>query len=310
MDFLSCFESERAELTTHDIHFGGGTMPLLCESVTSSPRSPTDSVYSESDTHSIRSLSGSSGTSSGSSAQLDLLRQDLPELLAQADLKRKRLDRKAELARLSRKRKQSRIEELESEVEQLKSELQHERSKTAELETVVLKRTATAVDWDERLKSKFQKFSGTAATATAASVQDFVDAHKSKNGANEIQIAPFEIGLGSDVTYNFLRWVLNQKNNFYNDPTGLWRSLFEKNLQCTPQQLSQLEELRHALRPKLQQWNDLEASLSEVLPLFRNYLHEAPATLHSFMHLLSTAQLGSLFQWIDQFGDVCIKIKN
>jgi hypothetical protein len=56
--------------------------------------------------------------------------ESIEELLEEADLKRRRLARKAELARASRKQKKEAIEDLQREVAELQQELEHERQRT------------------------------------------------------------------------------------------------------------------------------------------------------------------------------------
>jgi len=240
-------------------------------------------------------------------------RPPLAELLEEAELKRKRLDRKAELARLSRKRKKTRVQELESEVEELKEQLSRERMKVAELETESLKNASSkTVDVDHRLKATFQKVClGTDNISDAASlVKDFLDAHRSKNSCNEVQMSGFENSLGSNIVHSFVRWIMHQNDKFFDDPSGLWRSVFGQTLRCSTAQLQQFQELRRGLRGKLQQWNDIETALTTIWPLLRSYYRETPATLESFLSILAPSQSGQLFQWIARYGEVCVKIRS
>lgn len=235
----------------------------------------------------------------------------LEELLEEADLKRKRLARKAELARLSRKRKKTRVQELESEVAQLRHELSRERSKVLELENEKMK-TVTVETTEKSLVSKFQKICRSVEenpASLAPAIDEYLDAHKSKNFCNQVQIAGYETAFGSSTTYNFVRWILNQNEKFYEDPSGLWHSLFAQSLGCSAAQLQQLKILRETLGPKLQQWNEVESAFAKLCPLVRGYFGDAPTTLRSFVSLLTPTQTGKLFQWVDRFGEVCVKIK-
>lgn len=248
----------------------------------------------------------------------------LEELLEEADLKRKRLARKAELARLSRKRKKTRVSELESEVAQLKEELSRERAKVTELENERLKRMISSsqgenssTNLDDRLKAKFlelcqvplEKASANPAVVQTA-VQDFVDAYKSKSACNGLQMAGFEKSFSSCVATNFVRWVLNQGDRFYNveNPSGLWSSLFKSDLGCSPEQLQKFLDLRTNIQGKLREWSEVETAFRKLSPLMRSYFNESAATLESFVSLMTPAQSVQFFQWVDKFGEVCVKI--
>lgn len=77
----------------------------------------------------------------------------IKDLLVESDLKRKRLARKAELARVSRKKKKARMGDLEEEVSKLQSEIislraaQTNAMSSVQLETIkkVLRQVAIAV---------------------------------------------------------------------------------------------------------------------------------------------------------------------
>mmetsp|Transcript_16557 Transcript_16557/g.23244 ORF Transcript_16557/g.23244 Transcript_16557/m.23244 type:complete len:378 (+) Transcript_16557:467-1600(+) len=251
----------------------------------------------------------------------------LEELLEEADLKRKRLARKAELARLSRKRKKTRVVELESEVANLKEELERERAKVAELEEERLKQMVSvdagnpnSVDLDERLKFKFAEIcriplktedkSGASAGPIKNAVQDYFDAHKNKAAYNDLQMANLEASMSSCVATSFVRWVLNQGDRFYDgdNPGGLWTSLFKNDLGCSADQLQSMQDLRCKMKCKLQEWNEVETAFRRLSPLLRSYFSDSSAILKNFVSLLTPAQTTQFLQWVEKFGEVCVKI--
>lgn len=246
----------------------------------------------------------------------------LQELLEEADLKRKRLARKAELARLSRKRKKTRVSELEQEVQQLKVELERERTKVMELENERLKQLINssqkgnqeAVNLDQCLQTKLKNIcqlpTSTADNKTVYSViQDFMDTHASKNACNDVHVVGFENSLGSCVVFSFLRWIMNQNDKFYTDPSGLWFSLFTQDLKCSPAQIQKLMGFREKMKGKFQEWNEVEAAFKRLCPLLRSYYGESANTLNSFVQLLEPLQVVNFFKWVEKFGEVCVKIK-
>lgn len=250
----------------------------------------------------------------------------LQELLEEADLKRKRLARKAELARLSRKRKKTKVSELEQEVQQLKTELERERTKVMELENKRLKQlinTASsqqgnqgAANLDQRLQSKFKSICQLHTSEPTADkktvdlvIQDFLDTHASKNAGKAVHVAGFENSLGSCVVSSFLRWVMNQNDKFYLDPSGLWFSLFTQDLKCSPAQIQKLMGFREKMKGKLQEWNEAAAAFKKLCPLLRSYYGESAETLNSFVQLLEPSQVVNFFKWVEKFGEVCVKIK-
>lgn len=96
--------------------------------------------------------------------------ESVTELLEEADLKRKRLARKAELARVSRKRKKMRIEELEADVARLRAELEQERKRSGVEKEAISRRDQfrQAQDQDSECSAEIQ-----------AALASIVDAEKS-----------------------------------------------------------------------------------------------------------------------------------
>lgn len=200
------------------------------------------------------------------------------------DVKRKRLARKAELAREGRKRKKERIAELEKQLADMQLELDREKMRSqAALSATGARARAAAIG------------SVPQATLLAGS------ANSQKYTVNNLQ------SLHPCLFVRFLQWILNQNNDFYCDPTSLWFSLFLQEVRVSADQFDQLFNLHQdCVEMSL---SSLGSDVFEPAPdPLRQSLHQSTQLLQSFMHILTPPQLIVFFQWVERYGDVCLKI--
>lgn len=217
------------------------------------------------------------------------------------DLRRKRLARKAELARVSRKKKKDRIEELESQLAQMQNELRLARSVSAMKPEPMSEvhnnsQQPNASDRLSRAMSDFANPNYLGAFYTA-----FID----KVREDMSQIDQLQTSMQS-LCLRFIQWIMNQNDKFYEDPCGLWYSLFSQEVGASPAQLAQLLELRKEMTQK--QLISGPDMVSQAFDALRKAMDDSSRMMGAFAQIFSPAQLVLFFQWVERFGPVCIKI--
>lgn len=199
------------------------------------------------------------------------------------DLKRKRLARKAELAREGRKRKKERITELEKQLADMQLELDREKRRNHAAINV----TSSGAD---RAKASIGGILQTIPLGSACAQMYNV---------NVQSVHPC-------LFIRFLQWILTQHNNFYCDPASLWFSLFLQEVRVSANQFDQLFNLhQECIDTSFSSFSGLD----EQSHFLNQTLHHPTHMLQRFMHILTSPQLIVFFQWVERYGDVCLKIK-
>lgn len=240
------------------------------------------------------------------------------------DVRRKRLARKAELARVSRKKKKDRIEELEAQLAQMQNELNIARQLStfsgaiSKVEPVCNKQIEQSnhqqhynptadissppsyVAAAERLNKAMGDF------ANPNYLGAFYSAFIDKVREDMTQIDQLQTSMQSSLCLRFVQWIMNQNDKFYEDPCGLWYSLFSQELGASPTQLVQLLELRKEFAQKVSiSGPDI---VSQAFDALRKAMDDSSRLMAVFAQIFSPAQLTLFFQWVERFGPVCIKI--
>ena len=230
-------------------------------------------------------------------ATTDLTPLDVPsieKLLEESDLKRKRLDRKAELARVSRERKKMRIEELEDQVVEIKMQLACEQKRTLAVQqqlcTKTFENVFEAVNKEEEYPIE--------------SVNDLQYVVRQKMQFDTLRLDFFK-HLDPCLPLQFMQWLLSQTDNFYLDPDGLWNSLFAE---VNSEQVQRLQNLRGEVNLPRDSIPKLKQAAANFGILLRQQASESSKMMDSFISILSPLQMVTFLQWVHRFGSVCIKI--
>lgn len=233
---------------------------------------------------------------------------NIEELLEEAELKRKRLARKAELARVSRKRKKMRIEELEDEVANLKAQLEREKKRTRDAQENSHGPPApvsSAAVADQRLVQALQVVLN---GEPSEGVEKFQSAFLDKVQSQIFQADDIVKSLQPALPVQFMQWVLSQKDSFYEDENGLWSSLFGQEVKADVEQIKRLKALRAEINLSRSSTCELEAAAANLKTLLGHQTSQSAKMLDGFMSILSPPQMASLLQWVQRFGSVCVKI--
>jgi len=237
------------------------------------------------------------------------------QLLQEQNVKKRRLARKAELARESRRRKKVRMAELEVEVDGLKAELarlkrateaagQRAREEAAKAQI----RVSSAPD-TVATEAPVKKPEEVAMVVNSSDVQDEGVAEQpalvlSEDPCENTSFKQLLNALSPSLSLRFLGWVLGQTEKFYQDPDGLWVQIFAREVGLSTQQMTGMVALRsQKLKTGIMQ--DVRARLA-------GYLAERDRcgedTLGKLESILTPKQMRKLHAWIENFGSVCIKI--
>jgi len=227
------------------------------------------------------------------------------------DVRRKRLARKAELARVSRKKKKDRIEELESQLTQMQNELRIARhmSVTPNPDSIVCKpemENNNSIIYPEQPNAADRLNQAMRDFANPNYLGAFYTAFIDKIRQDMTQIDQLQASMQSSLCLRFVQWIMNQNDKFYEDSCGLWYSLFSQEVGASPTQLAQLLELRKEFAQKLSiPGPDMVAQAFDAL---RKAMDDSSRMMGAFAQIFSPAQLVLFFQWVERFGPVCIKI--
>lgn len=207
--------------------------------------------------------------------------EKLRELLKEEDVKKSRLARKAELARLSRRRKKMRLGDLEEQVAALEAELETavkqrhaaedalaavdlraaaerppEAFATEEVQTSEIKRLyalmRTQIEAAGRsggAAAAATAMEGTAAAAAAAggegelqqTVLDLLACYARRDARGAEQVQRLRAQLATPLPLHFLAWAAAQGERFLADPAGLWSCLCLREVGLSPAQLARLQ---------------------------------------------------------------------
>lgn len=263
--------------------------------------------------------------------QVNISSTEIFHLLEEQDLKRKRLARKAELARMSRKRKKMRMGDLEQENSRLQAELDRIRKHRKQDQEQLVRQAQQLLD------SNWEKMNVPAdpqADDLKVAVKAVIDAHKtSSNGLSNIEetkmahliddvvnvvkrreisarmhLSALDETLEPCMALRFMQWAMCQSDKFFTDNNGLWSTLMQHELKVTPEQMSEILGLRPTLKQQQQTWTEVENTHRLFNTLLRQHLSNTSAHMIRLRSILTIEQMARYIAWVEQYGPICVKI--
>lgn len=238
----------------------------------------------------------------------------LQELLKGQEEKRKKLKRKAELARLSRRKKKQRMGDLEAQVEGLENIIRQLKAENASLRDSVKQRELDVLIKQEKITTVGELLKEIPKKPSLASdyVSKLIQGYGSQTEKSKATLDLLKEMLEPSVPLQFLDWVLNQKDAFYADEEGLFLSLFREELKVTQLQLKKIL----GMRPTVEKEDPSSAlatekdTLTQLLKrLEQHSVWDQDKRFERFCSILKPSQVISYVEWVQKFGQVCIKIK-
>jgi hypothetical protein len=162
---------------------------------------------------------------------------------------------------------------------------------------------------------------------------------RSKGDAAVTQMDSLERLLEQPLPIRFLEWAMTQADKFYMDPSGLWNTLFRREVRLSNEQMAALLAMRSevlAQRLRLAQARAQLAaagttgagagagagsasaaasaapSLQQMFAVFsqltRLQMQHAEANTQQLRAIMSPMQIARYFDWVQRFGAICIQI--
>jgi len=266
---------------------------------------------------SVKSTSSSdnenTGTNHGSTVAVN--KKEMLKLIEEQTLQKQRLLRKAEQARLSRKRKKMRMQELEKETEFLRSEVKRlktalalQEEKVGTMAAAASAITPVAKDEYESVYKELQKHVEAGREQDANKMVDHImrSFRTSKPDAQKF-LEAFASRISPSLPVRFLDWILAKQDSFYDDKSGLWNSLFVQELKLDAKQLDKMKKMRYA--PGSRAPFNKDELISKLGAHIQQQYDLQGRMLDSLDTVLKPEQLAKFLLWVQKFGEVCIKIR-
>lgn len=305
---------------------GGGCSALAVDPAPRAPASPCSSSTDESG--SVTSLAVVKHEGGAAPPPL------VAELLEEKRLKQQRLARKAELARLSRKRKKERLDDLEGQVADLRQELERERKRRRQAESDMREALAESrsaapaaaaaaqeqeqaeagPDADaaeaEAYASLEQSMAGCSAppSEVRAQVRAVLDLGQSRleaRGQAAARAARW-VAASEALPARFLAWAEARGDTFFG-PGGLWRTVLAHEVRATDEQAAALDGARRAAGHAPEHGAVAAAAAALSAEVARQGT-AAAAALRRFEEVLSPDQMARLLLWVRKHGEVLVRV--
>jgi len=228
---------------------------------------------------------------------------------------KKRLARKAELARESRRRKKFYIQDLENKVKQLtrkNEEYQRMYTNVTAIETSKEKeREAAQQRIRQRLSELVQKpdMDEDIRAELSHLVKQFVVNSRERQSGVEYHMERVQNSLVLGPQLKFALWGLSQLDDFYEQPEGLWKSVMGKHVGVSPSQLEALKSKRPVIRKERKKFSEMEGNLKRLRTQISEQLTSINKELDEIQKILTPLQLAKFHMWVENNG-WCIQMLN
>eukprot|EP01083_Nonionella_stella_P106225 306214_1 len=245
---------------------------------------------------------------------------------AEETLRRRRLARKAELARLSRKRKKEMLGTLEIEVADLQNQVERLK-KQRKLDEDVIRRlraqqgapasTKLPVRVTElnetvsHVQTAFKMITNAARSEEAALTQnrlsklidnfgEVLNNEKSARVANPAPTTTVPLPL------LFLQWAMSQPAQFYAQTDGLWSGLFNQ-IGYSPNQMADLMKMRIQMREQKTMHEQLVARAHSLQEATKEFQELISKNFRAIRGVFTERQLANFFVWCET-NQLCVKM--
>jgi len=240
-------------------------------------------------------------------------KQEMLKLIEEQNLQKQRLLRKAEQARLSRKRKKMRMQELEKESEHLRQEVKRLRTALSAQESKIAAMASAGIapvvpdDGHKQMFAQLQKIVDTGnKDQVATQVELMLRSFKAGMPDGEKYLESIAARMSPSLPVRFLQWILTKQDSFYEDKNGLWHSLLTEETGLSDEQREEVKNLRKTCFETPFNKNALIEQLAKHL---KQQQAQQSHMLEKLNGILNPEQLAKFLLWIRKHGEVCIKIR-
>lgn len=227
----------------------------------------------------------------------------------ESDCKQRKLARKAELARLARKRKKCRLLDLEAQVESLQNELKLLKQENAQINLNNQNNNSAKENVNLAINNLIN-INNNDKIYLSRGIEKLIETQRLLENESFIGLRNVKNSLIPILPLQFLSWIMNQNDNILCDETGLWFSLWRNELNCSPQQEIQLKSLRLTIRKQQKFAIETEKAFKKLDAAANKYFHQQTENLERIRAILDETQLAKYVTWCKNYGEICVKIKN
>ena len=239
----------------------------------------------------------------------------------------RRISRKAELARESRKRKKQYVRELEERVVMLEAKLKELQSNQERAVLLGGKHTSVSCEQSKRYKelvsaletelSRQTKTPDMIKSVVEQLCCEEVDQCLNSNYFLErcedslgrlLEILLRLISLAPTLHEKFTLWGLDQRDEFYED-LGLWKSLLKDELGLTEEQTGELQRFRPAAKRLRESLAVGEGMLRDLRYKSQAHIDAMKKESDRILAILSPEQMAKFFVWVEK-NDWCMEMLN
>jgi len=107
----------------------------------------------------------------------------------------------------------------------------------------------------------------------------------------------------------FALWGLNQSDEFYSQPGGLWHSLMEKEVGLSTEQMDHLKSKRSNMRQERQALHECERLLTQIRGKINQHLQSLNCQMDEVQKCMSPLQLAKFHMWVEH-NEWCMQMLN
>jgi len=216
---------------------------------------------------------------------------------------------------LERERKQRKVAQESLAVAQQQARLSQAAVAAPQESSSVLSETAFAEESKMLLDAIRRAMNGGSAPAGPDGVSevqklvtDVVNLLKKRHGGAPAQLHSLVRLFNPSLQMRFLEWALTQKDGFYVDSSGLWNSLFVREVGLSPEQLSGIMAIRGAMQQQRAASQEVQNVCAQLQSAVQAQSALAASNLDRFVAMFTPEQLAKFLAWVDTYGSVCVQI--
>jgi len=233
---------------------------------------------------------------------------------------KKRLARKAELARASRRRKKLYIQDLENKVKTLgkKVEELQQREAKAQARHIPVHVTQEEKKRKERQQSIRKKLDELVQRKTHDKqsieqignlIKRFALNSRERQSAADFYLDRVQECLVPGLQVKFALWGLNQSDEFYSQPGGLWQSLMAKEVGLSVEQMDFLKSKRLNMRQERQALHECERLVTQLRSKINQHLQSLNYQMDEVQKSMAPLQLAKFHMWVEH-NEWCMQMLN
>eukprot|EP00475_Leptophrys_vorax_P039320 TRINITY_DN7084_c0_g1_i1.p1 TRINITY_DN7084_c0_g1~~TRINITY_DN7084_c0_g1_i1.p1 ORF type:complete len:451 (+),score=101.34 TRINITY_DN7084_c0_g1_i1:72-1355(+) len=222
----------------------------------------------------------------------------------------KRLARKAEAARASRRRKKAYVQSLEDKFARLSARL-------AELESGPDQARAMIHEVQRNEQKEIRErldeiLASSRAESHMDEIRELLSAYirngRKKQNTAEYYLGRCETALAPSLQVKFAMWGLGQSDDFYDQP-GIWRTIMGEEIGLSEQQLQEMKKFRNAVQQARGSLQNVCSRLKKLKDNVRIHVSTRERHIDDLASHLNPLQIAKFCNWVDK-NPLCMQMLN